>query len=772
MYARVHDENERPLRAPLLGEREYRRGGSSRKERERGMALLPVKRSASEAAVVLCVSVYAAARVERSCERLCLVSIAIAAVVCEKWSETRWRSERTQREERRSGERERRNSLCVIPKRGCSSGLALGVVSLPWLFSSPRVSMMIGTTRDAALTSSLAMSAALLAFVCCARPVARAVASRSREAHRDGTDHDDDARDDGVIVIDMRVFWRAFAAAVAAAAGIVAVLMSDLRVDGNGMTAMTAMVAMVNSLVEPILAMLMVMGILKSAPGTATLGEACILAGATVGCNGLLVRRWMGDAAAPIALSTSEADVIVMFGVAGASIATVAATTCFAALYSFKYRRRHRRTESRAMNAGNGCYDSSSHRWIPAAAYTTLGALVVTGIALSGPLWRAAVPEAQKRAHHPVAWMLSFVFGTRANIYIIGYWVALLMMLLPAFLSIARANRVSGSGATAVANDAAYAVAVRQILIRKLYHILSLVLFVPCFILSPDLMKVAFVLALIVMIVLELVRANTKTKASMSTTRTTDTIASSLRGKHAARDGASQVASTANRGCQVASKNERKANGNGNGSLAFVNGDDEGVSVHDSTFFSLHLFDDAFGRNLHRFFMSFTDDRDEGTVIVSHFSLLVGVAAPLWVSPSSVSVPCMRGADDAAILLLMRYSGLLVLGVMDTVGSFVGCRTSAAHKINLNIDNKKTVQGTLAGMGVTILVTLALLCVVLAQQPDTAPGSAACDMIELLFHCRACIVPVVVACVAASLVEAFTDQLDNIFLPIVFIAML
>ena len=161
-------------------------------------------------------------------------------------------------------------------------------------------------------------------------------------------------------------------------------------------------------------------------------------------------------------------------------------------------------------------------------------------------------------------------------------------------------------------------------------------MFVPGFLASPDLTKVAFALALVVLLVMELVRANTRANALR-------------RGRR-------------------------------------------------------FLFADPVSEAMHRFFVAFTDDRDEGAVILSHFSLLVGMAAPLWVSPSSPApapapeggwrIPAALarlwprpGRADAggAAALLMPYAGLLSLGVLDTVGSFVGSLTPRRSRIRCGV---------------------------------------------------------------------------------------
>ena len=77
----------------------------------------------------------------------------------------------------------------------------------------------------------------------------------------------------------------------------------------------------------------------------------------------------------------------------------------------------------------------------------------------------------------------------------------------------------------------------------------------------------------------------------------------------------------------------------------------------------------------------------------------------------------------------------------------------------LNEDNRKTVQGTLAGLVATFLAAGSLLVLLLSRGGPAAIPSGSLRSVAT-------------ACVVTALVEAFTDQLDNIFLPIVFMASL
>ncbi|GAQ84401.1 phosphatidate cytidyltransferase [Klebsormidium nitens] len=139
---------------------------------------------------------------------------------------------------------------------------------------------------------------------------------------------------------------------------------------------------------------------------------------------------------------------------------------------------------------------------------------------------------------------------------------------------------------------------------------------------------------------------------------------------------------------------------------------------------------------LHQFLQRFTDVRDSGPLILSHFSLLLGCALPLWLAPSS-------GGPSLA-----SFAGVLSIGVGDTLASMVGVKYG---RTRLCADSKKTVEGTVASF-------LGMLAGLLALQwASTSMEIKAYDVFATLM---------------ASLLEAFTVQSDNAFVPIMYAALL
>ncbi|PKI64616.1 hypothetical protein CRG98_015048 [Punica granatum] len=66
------------------------------------------------------------------------------------------------------------------------------------------------------------------------------------------------------------------------------------------------------------------------------------------------------------------------------------------------------------------------------------------------------------------------------------------------------------------------------------------------------------------------------------------------------------------------------------------------------------------GQPVHQFMNAFTDHRDSDLLIISHFSLLLGCALPIWMS---------SGYNDRP---LAPFAGILSLGIGDTMASMVG----------------------------------------------------------------------------------------------------
>jgi len=134
-----------------------------------------------------------------------------------------------------------------------------------------------------------------------------------------------------------------------------------------------------------------------------------------------------------------------------------------------------------------------------------------------------------------------------------------------------------------------------------------------------------------------------------------------------------------------------------------------------------------FGSWMHFFLRSYTDQRDEGTTILTHIYLLLGCAIPLWIFPETES--------------LARIGGLAILGAGDAAGAIVGSQFGRMRWPG----GQKTLEGTLAA----IVATLTVLLGHVNFMPTTTTAV------------------VLLATVWTCMIEAVTKQIDNLTLPLI-----
>ncbi|KAH7295146.1 hypothetical protein KP509_27G034700 [Ceratopteris richardii] len=137
------------------------------------------------------------------------------------------------------------------------------------------------------------------------------------------------------------------------------------------------------------------------------------------------------------------------------------------------------------------------------------------------------------------------------------------------------------------------------------------------------------------------------------------------------------------------------------------------------------------GEPVHRFMTAFTDARDSDLLILSHFSLLIGCALPVWLNGSTHDRPLARFA-----------------GVASVAGYNFG-------SMRLTQTSKKTVEGTITGIISMFLASIFIQCMLL---------SSSFTITELM--------SLTVAVIGTGLVEAYTTQLDNFILPLIFFTLL
>jgi len=152
------------------------------------------------------------------------------------------------------------------------------------------------------------------------------------------------------------------------------------------------------------------------------------------------------------------------------------------------------------------------------------------------------------------------------------------------------------------------------------------------------------------------------------------------------------------------------------------------------------------GAMVQRVMGPFADERDSGCLLLSHFSLLLGCAGPLWIVPPAPL--------DAAPAPLAAWAGVLALGVGDAAAGAVG---ALAGRTRLLRGWPKTWEGTCAGALATFAVAAAAVA---AGAPAGQAGG------------RAPWASIAAATVGASALEALTGQLDNAVVPLHYYALL
>lgn len=240
----------------------------------------------------------------------------------------------------------------------------------------------------------------------------------------------------------------------------------------------------------------------------------------------------------------------------------------------------------------------------------------------------------------PIIWTLRFVFGEQLRIFLCVFWVGALGGCL---LLIEKLKVLWPS--------------IPNILVRKYFHALSVLLFIPAILLELRFMKLSFGVALSGLIFVEYLRL---------------------------------------------------------GKIA------------------------PLGEKIDGFMRSFTDERDVGSLILTHLYLLVGCAAPVWLYS-----PAKGSGEDVHFLL--PYLGVLLVGLGDSFASLAGMylgRIKWPH-------TKKTVEGTMAAVAVVLLAGLLI--------------SLLYPFVSLTYYQW---LGFAWAVTCGCLLEAFTTQIDNLALPL------
>ncbi|XP_053552162.1 dolichol kinase [Bombina bombina] len=144
------------------------------------------------------------------------------------------------------------------------------------------------------------------------------------------------------------------------------------------------------------------------------------------------------------------------------------------------------------------------------------------------------------------------------------------------------------------------------------------------------------------------------------------------------------------------------------------------------------------GQTLRNLLTLFLDERDSGPLILTHIYLLLGMSLPVWLFPR-VCAASLSGPST-----LLPYAGVLAVGVGDTMASVMG---SALGEIKWP-GTKKTFEGTMMSIFAQI-ITVALILIFDTNVSMNGGYTWILASITLV-----------------SFLEAFTTQIDNLFLPL------
>uniref|UniRef100_A0A1A9WJ03 dolichol kinase n=1 Tax=Glossina brevipalpis TaxID=37001 RepID=A0A1A9WJ03_9MUSC len=151
------------------------------------------------------------------------------------------------------------------------------------------------------------------------------------------------------------------------------------------------------------------------------------------------------------------------------------------------------------------------------------------------------------------------------------------------------------------------------------------------------------------------------------------------------------------------------------------------------------------GEVLRNAFKCFADEKDAGLIALTPFCLLIGCSLPLWLRPC----PCIisgTGTPSSNIQFLSLMAGVLTIGFGDTAASVLGSKYGRIKWKN----GSRTLEGSLAFIIATFIPILILNS----------------------FSFITLTIPqwfvVTMAVIVSALVEAHTDQIDNLVLPLIF----
>lgn len=157
---------------------------------------------------------------------------------------------------------------------------------------------------------------------------------------------------------------------------------------------------------------------------------------------------------------------------------------------------------------------------------------------------------------------------------------------------------------------------------------------------------------------------------------------------------------------------------------------------------------------------SFVDGQDSGIIALTPIYLLIGSAAPLFLSPVAI-----EGGRNVVLPLL---SGVLSVGVGDSFAGFVG----SLYGRHVWKGSKKSIEGTVANAISQLLFIGLLMWIGNEEREIIKQYSLNCPFVfisEILPTWMTVIEYSICVCgvITNAIVEAKTDQVDNLVVPLV-----
>jgi dolichol kinase len=325
------------------------------------------------------------------------------------------------------------------------------------------------------------------------------------------------------------------------------------------------------------------------------------------------------------------------------------------------------------------------------------------------------------------------------------YWVAMLCLLMPCSILLAmnlhhhkhkqQEEGVQGAGAAYYNGMWAHVPHSQRVVVaRKYFHLVAVILFVPVTMLAPSLMVLAYSVALALLVVIESMRINNNNNATPM---------------------------------QVSACSSTSSGGARKGRGSSHEGDDNKSTISESSLgkgtsrrlLNNRVMSSFIGFGLDNFYSAFLDDKDQsgkqGGAVTTHAALILGCAIPLWVC-SIITESKSSQTNLATNWLLAPLVGVLALGVGDACGAVFGI--FLGHR-KWPGGSKRTLEGSLA-MYLSMLLCVELLAQFFFQKDD-AEIATAMTIVRPSADYR-----IQVTLLALTLLEAATDQVDNLCLPL------